>query len=186
MLIRFICIAWGLWHKRNKFIYEQTTLQNRVVVNHALSLQVEYKQLQVFYASHCDKIKSVCWKPPPTDFLKLNVDGASFFHYQSACSKVGKWESFFCRIYWGNSFIKESSILVNVLNNFSKFLTDSELLPQDIRRIMGLSQEVQALHVHGPWNMATHQLTRHAWGVNNIEMWWDLCACFCNSRYLAW
>lgn len=42
-LARVITIAWGLWFRRNKLVFEATHLYPVEAMNYALSLQIEYK-----------------------------------------------------------------------------------------------------------------------------------------------
>ncbi|XP_042980029.1 uncharacterized protein LOC122310214 [Carya illinoinensis] len=71
-------ITWGLWYRMNKRIYENISMHIHVTVNNALSLQQEYAQVQLFDVSNQKITKVVRWHPPPNDFLKLNIDGATF------------------------------------------------------------------------------------------------------------
>ncbi|XP_042983363.1 uncharacterized protein LOC122312776 [Carya illinoinensis] len=84
LLARFIAITWGLWYRRNKRIYEDISMHVHVSVNNALSLQQEYAQVQLFDVSNQKITKVVRWHPPPDDFLKLNIDGATFPEYSVA------------------------------------------------------------------------------------------------------
>ncbi|XP_042973060.1 uncharacterized protein LOC122304862 [Carya illinoinensis] len=78
LLAKFVAIMWGLWYRRNKRIYENISMHINVTVNNALSLQQEYAQVQFFDVSNQKINKVVRWHPPPMDFLKLNIDGATF------------------------------------------------------------------------------------------------------------
>ncbi|XP_042980176.1 uncharacterized protein LOC122310347 [Carya illinoinensis] len=49
-----------------------------VIVNNALALQQEYEQVHLFDVSNPKMSKVVRWHPPPSDFMKLNIDGAAF------------------------------------------------------------------------------------------------------------
>ncbi|XP_042974784.1 uncharacterized protein LOC122306423 [Carya illinoinensis] len=63
---------------RNKQLYENISMPFNVTVNNALALEKEYEQVHLFDASNPKISKVVRWHPPPSDFLKLNIDGATF------------------------------------------------------------------------------------------------------------
>ncbi|KAG7967769.1 hypothetical protein I3843_08G116200 [Carya illinoinensis] len=84
VLATFLVVAWGLWNRRNKFIYEDASLTINTAVNNALSLKQEYSKVQVFHGFDKRINHVVYWHAPPIGYLKLNVDGATFSDYFSA------------------------------------------------------------------------------------------------------
>ncbi|XP_042962749.1 uncharacterized protein LOC122297028 [Carya illinoinensis] len=77
-VLKFIAMAWGLWYRRNKFIYDNSFLQFSSVVSTALSMQSDFKKAQLLESSSRDTPRVLIWKPPPQGSLKMNVDGATF------------------------------------------------------------------------------------------------------------
>lgn len=73
---KFFLIAWGLWHRRNQKVHEEKVLQLEQVVEHALSLQKDYNEVQG-KSKKLDQMQCR-WNPPPPGVMKLNVDGAIF------------------------------------------------------------------------------------------------------------
>ncbi|KAG6693248.1 hypothetical protein I3842_10G159900, partial [Carya illinoinensis] len=78
VLTTFLVVAWRLWNRRNKFIYEDVSLNINTAVNNALPLKQEYTKVQVFHGFDKRINHVVYWHPPPIGCLKLNVDGATF------------------------------------------------------------------------------------------------------------
>ncbi|XP_042974894.1 uncharacterized protein LOC122306534 [Carya illinoinensis] len=83
-LMKFIAMAWGLWYKRNKFIYDNSSLQFSSVLSTALSMQSEFKQVQILNKGNRELPKVLSWKPPPEGSLKINIDGAIFDDFNKA------------------------------------------------------------------------------------------------------
>ncbi|XP_041001634.1 uncharacterized protein LOC121247334 [Juglans microcarpa x Juglans regia] len=183
LLTKFVIIAWGIWYRRNKFLYEQVSMQISVVVNNALNIQ--HKQLQVFDVSNKKIHRVVSWNPPPIGFLKLNVDGAMFGDQNFAgvgvllrdhngdvvvaCSKSEREVSSaefieattllkglqLCAQWGVPKVLLETDclILVHALNDMAEFLTDFDFILQDIRRLMRGFQEAKVVHVNRLGNM---------------------------------
>ncbi|XP_042950087.1 uncharacterized protein LOC122282202 [Carya illinoinensis] len=162
--------------------------------------------VQLFDVSNQKITQVVRWHPPPNDFLKLNIDGATFPEHSVArigvvlrdqygevivaCSKVEKEVSsaefieavalLLCT-QWGVPKITletDCLVLVNALNENSVCLTDFAFILQDIRRLMVGFQEVKVVHVNRLGNLVAHCLARHAWLIDDICMWWDYCPSF--------
>ncbi|KAF5470755.1 hypothetical protein F2P56_011246 [Juglans regia] len=74
------------------YIYEKVSLEIHVVVNNALSLKSEFKQLQVFDVPSTQITKVISSKPPPIGFLKLNVDGTTFHDQHTIGIGVLSWD----------------------------------------------------------------------------------------------
>ncbi|KAF5447310.1 hypothetical protein F2P56_032869 [Juglans regia] len=75
----FILMAWGFWFRRNKMIHELVNLPPMQVMDFFFSkkgmqsagLQIQGPSKSVIYR----------WSPPPTNWFKLNCDGALFFNH---------------------------------------------------------------------------------------------------------
>lgn len=76
-LNRFFCIAWGLWGRRNKMIYEKLHSNPTLAIEGALAIKENFQHLTSLPLS-LNLLRS-CWQPPPPDYDKFNVDGALFF-----------------------------------------------------------------------------------------------------------
>lgn len=73
----FIHMAWGFWYRRNKMIHELVNLPPVQVMNFLLSKKrVQSDGLQ---AHGLSKRMIYRWYPPPSNWVKLNCDGALFF-----------------------------------------------------------------------------------------------------------
>ncbi|XP_042964631.1 uncharacterized protein LOC122298851 [Carya illinoinensis] len=73
---QMVLYTWGLWHRRNKLLFEQQRLSPQQVMDHAFSLQQEQK---LAIAEQRKGFKPVCnWTPPQARAFKLNTNGAIF------------------------------------------------------------------------------------------------------------
>lgn len=73
----FAAACWIIWKSRNAAIFNDMEWTNWYTINQVHTLHEDI--LHAFVAhSPTRMIKSVIWRPPPTDFCKLNVDGSSF------------------------------------------------------------------------------------------------------------
>ncbi|CAI9756236.1 unnamed protein product [Fraxinus pennsylvanica] len=173
-------------------------------IEHAISMLHLFKgvktqldpALKSFYA----------WKAPPTDFLKLNVDGATFHHLHKAricavlrdqAGKVlmatSKGERGvadpemieFLAVLRGLKFVVSMGISQLIIESDCLFivsqLNDAEsvtLSPwasiiADIRHLLFAFLDVKISHVSRLWNGIAHELARHTWQVESIQMWWE-------------
>ncbi|KAF5481611.1 hypothetical protein F2P56_002251 [Juglans regia] len=87
-------LCWGMWYRRNKLKMESENITPYASTNMAISL---YKSFSILKVSNAANGKNLCrWKSPPSDFLKLNVDGAVVTEYKKAgigmvlCDSNGK------------------------------------------------------------------------------------------------
>ncbi|CAI9762880.1 unnamed protein product [Fraxinus pennsylvanica] len=146
------------------------------------------------------------WKAPPADFLKLNVDGATFHHLHEAgvgivlrdqtgtvlmAASKGEWEVAdpemieFLAVLRGLQLVMSMGISRLVIESDCLFvvsqLNDEEsisLLPwgsiiADIRCLLSAFLDVKICHVNRLGNGIAHELARHAWEVESIQMWWE-------------
>ncbi|XP_042942894.1 uncharacterized protein LOC122277073 [Carya illinoinensis] len=82
-LALFFVLCWGMWYRRNKHKMEGERVTPNAAANMAMSLHKSFTELKNLNATVARK--SYRWKHPPPEFLKLNVDGATFIEYR----KVG-------------------------------------------------------------------------------------------------
>ncbi|XP_042939548.1 uncharacterized protein LOC122274586 [Carya illinoinensis] len=75
-LENFFLIAWDLWYRRNKKMFEEKDLLPEQVIVHALSLQKGFHDMRCLPNKPSNLFCS--WSPPQEGVLKLNVDGAIF------------------------------------------------------------------------------------------------------------
>ena len=69
--------AWGIWNNRNEVQHSGTSKTATVIVNNACKYMEEYKQTMDLPASRPTQTPT-SWKPPPTDWYKINVVSAVF------------------------------------------------------------------------------------------------------------
>lgn len=79
-MAKFFVLAWGLWGRRNKFIYEKILIDKVMIV----------KELyQDFSNSSGSSMKQKCsCQPPADDYLKSSVDDTIFFDHNKAVIRV--------------------------------------------------------------------------------------------------
>ncbi|KAG2712768.1 hypothetical protein I3760_04G141500 [Carya illinoinensis] len=140
----FVVITWGLWYRRNKRIYENISMHFNV---------------RLFDVSNQKINKVVRWHPPPNDFLKLNIDGATFLEY----SVVGI----------GVVLRDHNGEVVVACSKVEKEVSSAEFI-----EAIALLREVKVVHVNRLGNLVAHLLARHAWLIDDICMWWDYCPSF--------
>lgn len=73
-------VLWSVWVARNDFAFKGRDLDPLFVSKRVVSLLIDYQDT----TSTDPKIKSSvrCWSPPPQDFVKINMDAASFENHQ--------------------------------------------------------------------------------------------------------
>ncbi|CAI9775335.1 unnamed protein product [Fraxinus pennsylvanica] len=78
----FFTVASSIWLCRNKKHYEVVSLNMSSTIEHAISMLHLFKGVKTQSGS---TLNSFCaWKAPSADFLKLNVDRATFHHLHKA------------------------------------------------------------------------------------------------------
>ncbi|XP_042942655.1 uncharacterized protein LOC122276823 [Carya illinoinensis] len=70
------CLAWGFWWRRNHMVHGQKIVEVQQVVDNALAVYNFYKEIQLLPRPMVRAFYE--WKPPLTDWLKVNVDGVVF------------------------------------------------------------------------------------------------------------
>ncbi|CAI9783491.1 unnamed protein product [Fraxinus pennsylvanica] len=146
------------------------------------------------------------WKAPPADFLKLNVDGATFHHLHKAgvgvvlrdqtgtvlmAASKGEREVAdpemieFPAVLQGLQLVMSMGISRLVIESDCLFvvsqLNDEESISlspwssiiADIRCLLSVFLDVKICHVNRLGNGVAHELARHAWEVESIQMWWE-------------
>lgn len=77
----FLCIARALWKNMNNIVHEDGS---------GVPQQI-HSEVQVLLCGLCPMLtqdqpfsinQGCCWKPPPLDWLKVNIDGALYEHDQ--------------------------------------------------------------------------------------------------------
>ncbi|CAI9765177.1 unnamed protein product [Fraxinus pennsylvanica] len=72
----FFMLIWSFWFRRNKYVHEQIRLDPRKIADKALGLLASFNSAR---KTNCVQIRKYFkWSPPDINFLKLNVDGATF------------------------------------------------------------------------------------------------------------
>lgn len=82
-------LAWGIWGRRKKFIYEKATLSPHFGFDRALAFVTVFQDC---YKAHRPKLLIMgCWQPPYPGVLKLNIDGALFKDMQAVgCGVISR------------------------------------------------------------------------------------------------
>ncbi|XP_040989052.1 uncharacterized protein LOC121236684 [Juglans microcarpa x Juglans regia] len=75
-LFSLFTLAWDFWWRRNQMVHEQESLEVNQVIDYAFSAQKSFSELKQVPQSMVRAFYE--WKPPPSNWLKLNVDGAVF------------------------------------------------------------------------------------------------------------
>lgn len=75
-LARVVTIAWGLWLRRNKMIFDGKAMHPVEAINNVLSLQTDYKVTKDI--NHKPSLGRQLWIPLKMGSLKLNTNGAIF------------------------------------------------------------------------------------------------------------
>lgn len=73
----FFVIAWSLWGRQNKSLYEQLNESPTSTIEGALDFTSIYLNCSKAPRSELKHISK--WQPPPSSYFKLNVDGTLFF-----------------------------------------------------------------------------------------------------------
>lgn len=82
MLPHFFVLAWGVWSKRNKWLYEHSQTHPKAAFDKAFPLQLFFSKC--CRASTPNLNSTGCWQPPDNDFLKLNTNAVLFVDSQVA------------------------------------------------------------------------------------------------------
>lgn len=75
-LASLVTIAWGLWFRRNKMVFENKVMHPLEAFNYALALQVDYMEAKDDVQKPSLHKQSL--NPSKLGSLKLNIDGAIF------------------------------------------------------------------------------------------------------------
>lgn len=68
---KFAIVNWALWNRKNAKIHEREINEDKFLIESSLSLLVEFQSLKNYSLTP----KIPCrWKPPPQNWLKINVD----------------------------------------------------------------------------------------------------------------
>ncbi|KAG2667144.1 hypothetical protein I3760_15G097700 [Carya illinoinensis] len=174
--------TWGLWHRRNKLLFEQQRLSPQQVMDQAFSLQQEQKSA---IEEQRKGLKPVyTWTPPQVGALKLNTDGATF---QDQCSSgVGM----VLRDENGQVIFTASKPEHKVTDpmeiEFLAVLRGLQIcLPLGIaeleveldslsviRRLLQRFPKVSIKHRGRMANAVAHCLARHSWHIDDLVIWW--------------
>ena len=80
-VLMFVAGAWALWISRNKLVLGGIINESRDIMRFATSFLADFVEANNVKVPHprayVDRA-SVCWKPPDSSCLKLNVDVAIF------------------------------------------------------------------------------------------------------------
>lgn len=76
-LDKFLAVTWILWHRRNKWLYDNLREHPNSAIEYALAFQQSFSDIQSQRSSTYRTLGK--WCKPPTGFLKLNINGALFF-----------------------------------------------------------------------------------------------------------
>ncbi|XP_042939608.1 uncharacterized protein LOC122274658 [Carya illinoinensis] len=117
--------------------------------------------------------QSLQWSPPPTEYLKLNTDGALFSDVRKAgigailrdvAGKVVMAASMAT-----HEVDKPKTIELLAKNDMLDSASGS--LFAEVIRLHTCFASCSYTHVYREGNVAAHRLARHAWNVENVEMW---------------
>lgn len=79
---RFFVIAWSLWERRNKKLYEKKKESPSSTIERALAYYSLFVDCSDSLRRDLKKLSH--WQPPPISYYKLNVGAALFFDNQAA------------------------------------------------------------------------------------------------------
>ena len=80
-------VMWMIWHQRNQLRVTTSTFPKAQIFQQASNALATFQQNQRTFINHAEVTRpqhSVQWRPPPTNCLKLNFDGAVFLELGKA------------------------------------------------------------------------------------------------------
>lgn len=77
-----VVVCWGIWNARNQLLFTNKKEDPQVVLAKVEAIVSAYKRTQLPASTHMvnqDRALQQKWNPPPSGYLKLNVDAATKF-----------------------------------------------------------------------------------------------------------
>lgn len=211
-LDKFLAVAWSLWHRHNKRIYENEWSHPSLTFEFALAFQQSFSTRKCQPSSTNQSFGK--WSKLPANYLKLNVDCTLLFDQKQAeiglvlcdssaslCFAASIGISYiqdperiellalllglqFC-LTWGISHLLvecDCLLMVNACNNNTLMGSHLGNVIEEIRRIQHRFQVCNIQHIPREHNYLALTFARHTWQVSDIVLW-EVVLDFAQSTY---
>ncbi|KAF5475196.1 hypothetical protein F2P56_007026 [Juglans regia] len=198
-LVRFFLIAWAFWYRHNKLVYEQAKLSPESVINHAQSLQNSISSFiktpglkpipcwnappTGFFKLNVDGVIFFDYQKAGVGVVVRDENGQVVMTVSKSEHEVIEAESVeLLAMFRGLQFSSQLGInkiileidnllLVETLQASEESLSMLGNLISEVKNMLKQFQEHQVQHVSCMGNQVAHFLARHAWRVQDVEMW---------------
>ncbi|XP_041016296.1 uncharacterized protein LOC121258801 [Juglans microcarpa x Juglans regia] len=198
-LERLFPIAWAFWYRQNKLIYEQLKENLVAIINHALSLQNPTSSFRntpnstptpcwnvpptSFFKLNVDGALFYDNQKAGVGAVVRDDHGQVIMAVSKTEPEVSKAESvellamlrglqFSSQMGLSKIILESDSlILVEALQVEGESLLVLGNLISEVKRMLHQFQEAKVQHVPRMGNQVAHCLARHAWRVQDVELW---------------